>query len=68
MFFLDVTPKEAYKRIQKGRKRREMFESLEELERIRRKALYLALMDKWRIINANKPAEEIEKEIIKHFD
>ena len=68
MFFLDVTPKEAYKRIQQGRKRREMFESLEELERIRRKALYLALIGRWKIINANKEAEEIEKEIIKHFD
>ncbi|MGC8895939.1 MAG: thymidylate kinase [Candidatus Bathyarchaeia archaeon] len=66
MFFLDVTPKEAYKRIQQGRERQEMFESLEELEKIRRKALYLALIGKWKIINANKPAEEIEKEIIKN--
>jgi dTMP kinase len=66
MFFLDVTPEEAYKRIQHGREKREMFESLEELERIRRKALYLALIDKWKIINADKPAKEIEKEIIKH--
>ncbi|MGQ9506583.1 MAG: thymidylate kinase [Candidatus Bathycorpusculaceae bacterium] len=68
MFFLDVTPQEAYKRIQQGRKRREMFESLEELEKIRRKALYLASIDKWKIINANKPIVKIEKEIREHFN
>ncbi|MEM3700249.1 MAG: thymidylate kinase [Candidatus Bathyarchaeia archaeon] len=67
MFFLDVTPEEAYKRIQQVRKKREMFESFEELEKIRRKALYLALIGEWKIINANRPAKEIEKEIIEHF-
>jgi dTMP kinase len=66
MFFLDVTPEEAHKRIQQERKTREMFESLEELERIRRKALFLALIGGWTIINANRPVKEIEKEIIKH--
>ncbi|MDH7477064.1 MAG: thymidylate kinase [Candidatus Bathyarchaeota archaeon] len=68
MFFLDVTPQEAYKRIRQVRERREMFESLEELERIRRKALYLALVGEWKIINANRPVAEIEKEIIEHFN
>ncbi|MBX5328529.1 thymidylate kinase [Candidatus Bathyarchaeota archaeon A05DMB-5] len=63
MFFLDVTPEEAYKRIQHGRKRREIFESLKELKRIRRKALFLALIDEWKIVNANKPAAEIAREI-----
>jgi thymidylate kinase len=42
-----------------------MFESLEELERIRRKALFLALVGKWTVIDANKPIEDIEKEIRK---
>ena len=65
MFFLDVNPEEAYSRIQQARKRREMFESLEELERIRRKALFLALVGKWTVIDANKPVEDIEKEIRK---
>lgn len=65
MFFLDVSPEEAYRRIQQERDRREMFESLEELKQIRRKALSLALMDKWAIINANKSVKEIEKEIRK---
>jgi len=65
MFFLDVSPEQAYRRIQQERRRREMFESLEELERIRRKALFLALVGKWTVIDANKPAEDIEKEIRK---
>ena len=63
MFFLDVNPEEAYRRIQQERKRREMFESLEELKRIRRKALSLASIGKWTIINANKLIEDVEKEL-----
>ncbi|MGQ9530207.1 MAG: thymidylate kinase [Candidatus Bathycorpusculaceae bacterium] len=66
MFFLDVAPEEAHKRIRQGRKRQEMFESLEELERIRSKALFLAAAGRWTIINANRPIEEIEGEIRKH--
>jgi dTMP kinase len=65
MFFLDVSPEEAYRRIQQTRDRREMFESLEELERIRRKALDLASTDNWTITNANKPVNQVEKEIRK---
>jgi len=65
MFFLDVSPEEAYRRIRQARNKREMFESLEELKQIRRKALSLALMDKWKIVNANKPVKSIEKEIRK---
>jgi len=65
MFFLDVSPEEAYRRIQQTRNKREMFESLEELKRTRRKALSLASIDKWTIINANKPIKDVEKEIRK---
>ncbi len=65
MFFLDVKPEEAYRRIQQTRKRKEMFESLKELEEVRFKALSLALMDRWIIIDANEPVEAIEKEIRK---
>lgn len=63
MFFLDVSPEEAYRRIEQTREKREMFESLEELDKIRRKALYLASINNWVIINANKPIEEIEEAI-----
>lgn len=65
MFFLDVSPEEAYRRIRQARNKREMFESLEGLKQIRRKALSLALMDKWKIVNANKPVKSIGKEIRK---
>jgi thymidylate kinase len=43
MFFLDVDPEEADRRIRQTQKKKEMFESLEELKRIRGKALSLAL-------------------------
>ncbi|MEM3578225.1 MAG: thymidylate kinase [Candidatus Bathyarchaeia archaeon] len=65
MFFLDVSPQEAHKRILQSRKRREMFESLEELEKIRRKALTLAFADNWKILDADKPIEYLHEEILK---
>jgi dTMP kinase len=63
MFFLDVNPEEGYRRIQQERNKREMFESLVELKRIRRKALSLALMDRWAIIDGNNSISNVEKEI-----
>lgn len=42
-----------------------MFESLEELKRIRHKALFLALIDKWTVIDGNKPVKDVEEEIRK---
>lgn len=67
MFFLNADPEEAYRRILEMRDRREMFESMEELKRVRCKALSLALVGKWTIINANKPINVIEKEIRKYL-
>ncbi len=63
-FFLDITPGEAYRRILQTRKRQEMFENLEGLELIRKRALYLALRGKWKIIDAEKPVGDIEREIL----
>ena len=63
MFFLDVHPREADRRIRQTRRRKEMFESLEELNRIRGKALSLALSDRWTILDADKPPRDIETEI-----
>jgi dTMP kinase len=65
MFFLDVKPKEAHRRIRQAREQLEMFENIEELEKIRVKALSLALTGKWKIINANNSISEVENEIIK---
>lgn len=63
MFFLDVPPENAEERLKESRSRLEMFENLEELKKIRKKALNLALMDNWRIIHAEKPINEVQAEI-----
>ena len=63
MFFIDTSPEEAFKRIQLTRKKREMFESIKRLRQVRVKALSLALMDNWKIINGDKSIEEVQKEI-----
>lgn len=63
MFFLDVEPHEAYRRIQLSREKQEMFENLSELEQVRRKALSLALAGNWKVIDAGKPIAEVESEI-----
>jgi dTMP kinase len=63
MFFLDVLPEEAEIRIRQTRSRFEMFESLEQLRKIRGKALALALLGKWRILDAGRPVEKVENKI-----
>lgn len=63
MFFLEIDPAEAHRRIQRGRDRLEMFENLKELEKVRCKALSLAQIGKWTIVDASKPVEEVEREI-----
>jgi len=64
MFFLDVSPAEAHRRIEKARNEREMFETLEELQKIREKAISLALVGKWTIINADNGVSEVERKIL----
>lgn len=63
MFFLDVSPAEAYKRVSVRGEELEMFESLEELEKIRQKALALALEDDWMVVDANRTMNKIQEEI-----
>jgi dTMP kinase len=66
MFFLDASPEEMSKRIE-GRKEKEMFETLDELEKVRNKALML--VKNWNIIDASGTIEDtfsrIEKVLIK---
>jgi len=59
MFFLDVSPKEAAVRIAENRTETEMFESLEALRKVRKKALSLTRFDEWTIIDSNKPVNEV---------
>ena len=63
MFFLDVPPKEAERRIRKERRNLEMFENTKELNRIRWKALSLAVSGKWTIIDAGKSIVEVQRQI-----
>jgi len=65
MFFLDISPEEAYRRVHKRGAKLEMFESPEEFRKVREKALALALENKWEIINSNRPALMVQEEIRK---
>ena len=62
MFFLDISPDEAYRRI-RTRSDQERFEALPELRKVRGKALSLALIGKWIILDAGKPVDAVEKDI-----
>jgi dTMP kinase len=66
MFFLDVSPDEAYRRV-RTRSELEMFEGLAELKKIRAKALSLALIGKWIVLDASRPINEVESEIRQHL-
>ena len=63
MFFLDVAPSEAERRLREARERLEMFENIAELERTRLKALSLASANKWTIVNANEPMRQVQEVI-----
>jgi len=63
MFFLDVNPQEAATRIYRSRQKQEMFEAIDELKKVRIKALSLAYSNDWKIINSNKPAIEVSTKI-----
>lgn len=67
MFFLDVAPAEAHRRICLRKSKLEMFENLEKLEKIRAKALALALEDGWTIIKAEGTVMKIHREIRRKF-
>ncbi len=60
MFFLDVQPEEALKRLQ-SRDDNEMFENLEDLIKVRNKVLKLA--GNWHVINGTGNIEEVNAQI-----
>ena len=59
MFFLDILPDEAHRRIVDARKDHEVFEKITELKKVRAKGLSLALTDNWTIIRADRPIAEV---------
>ena len=65
MFFLDIEPEEALERL-KSRDEQETFENLQDLIKVREKALKLA--QKWYIINANDNIDNIYKQINSFLD
>jgi len=62
MYFIDVHPQEAHRRL-RSRARREMFESLERLMEVREKALGLTLVGDWTIVDGNRPWGVIHEEL-----
>lgn len=67
MFFLDVSPAEAHRRASLRGEELEMFENLEELEKIRQKALALALEDDWIIVEGDRKMKEVQAEILRNI-
>ena len=65
MFFLDSTPKILLKRVEK-RKEKEMFETLEEFENVRNKALNL--VKNWNIIDITGSIDDSFSKIEKILD
>jgi len=63
MFFLDVSPTVAERRLRKNREKLEMFENISDLERARLKALSLTSTGKWIIVNANESMKIVQKSI-----
>ncbi len=63
MFFIDVSPEEAHRRIEENRTEIEMFESLEKLQKVRGRVLELAQRKEWIIIDGNQPMESIQSEL-----
>lgn len=66
-FFLEVDPAEAHRRIDEGRDVREMFESIDQLEKIRKRALSLARAKDWAIVDANGVEDEVTTLILGMF-
>lgn len=65
MFLLDVTPDVAHRRLQARAEREEMFETPEQLGRVRAKVLGLAEKYGWTVIDATKTVSEVHGEIKK---
>ncbi len=63
MFFIDVTPEEAHRRIEENRDEKEMFESLERLTKVRGRVRELAQRKEWTMIDGDLSLDEIQSKI-----
>lgn len=65
MMYIKVSPAEAERRVTLNRRSRERFETLEELEKVSRKAWDLVNLGGWIIIDGDRKPEDIYAEIMK---
>jgi dTMP kinase len=63
MCFIDVSPEEAYRRIEAGRSRREMFESLERLRQVQGMALSLTAKGPWTVIDGDRDWRAVHRQL-----
>jgi len=63
MFFIDTSPAEAHQRIESNRQEKEMFESLEKLEKVHKKVSRIASRPEWIVLDGDQPEELIFEEI-----
>ena len=64
MFFINTSPLEAHRRIERNRSKKEMFESLEKLEKVHYKVVQLASRPEWIVVDGNKPSGEIHQAVL----
>ena len=63
MFFIDTSPAEAHQRIESNRQEKEMFESLEKLEKVHKKVSRIASRPEWIVLDGDQPEELIFEEV-----
>jgi len=68
MFFIDVTPEDAYERIVQKRDRREMFEDIASLRKVRDRVLSLTGIGGWIVVDGGRSPGEVEADIRRHLD
>ena len=67
MFLLDITPEVARRRLNARRDRNEMFETTEQLGKVRARVLGLAKKYGWTIIDADKNEVEVHNQITRRM-
>lgn len=63
MFFIDVSPEVAHKRIEENRTEIEMFESLERLQKVRGRVLELSARKEWNVLDGDQELGLIQSEM-----
>ena len=64
--YLNVSPREANRRIRENRREKEMFESLSQLRKVGRRALEMAVLYDWIIVDAGMSEDAVETVLLSH--